>query len=262
MTTPEKRSPFGVPYTSAPVVPEEFENFSRFDVIFDFFQPPAAQDTLEPVEHRYEWDEYRRLVPRRAGNTPRDSDVAAEIKALLPGVTTGLNEEGRVYAQRSWSLHYYHNTFRLDCQGLVWYNRRMGKRGGARAGAGRPKKELAKNVEEANELLTELHGLVRDGFRLAADNLPALIKKELDLAMWNQGDTPTVDMMRLSMQSRHFLIDMLVKGVRVSEHDGGRLQEMFAMWRTRTTEEIIVVKQPVDASGEGHIIDAEGRTIS
>ena len=183
------------------------------------------------------------IITFEKGRKPRE-------KGSLPlglGVNRGLVSQPP--AEEEWCVstrgcpvrtHIYY-TMILDRLSMVWYNVCMeNTHGGARPGAGRPKK--AQSVAVANK---KLQNAFTEGLSSVADNFVELLNKCAANAVSESKDAGA---------DRRFLIKLLTDTVKIPEDEKTPYYKMMQNWATQ-------VNVNVDGEGRGHIESVEARTI-
>ena len=136
--------------------------------------------------------------------------------------------------------HIYYTT-RLDHLSMVWYNVCMeNTHGGARPGAGRPKK--AQSVAVVNK---KLQTAFTDGLETVADNFIGLLDKCAANAMSDSKDAGA---------DRRFLVKLLTDTVKLPEDEKTPYFKMMQQWATQ-------VNINVDGESKGYIDGVEARII-
>lgn len=182
------------------------------------------------------------IITFEKGRKPRE-------KGSLPlglGVNRGLVSQPP--AEEEWCVstrgcpvrtHIYY-TMILDPLSMVWYNVCMeNTHGGARPGAGRPKK--AQSVAIANK---KLQNAFTEGLSSVADNFVALLDKCAANAVSESKDAGA---------DRRFLIKLLTDTVKIPEDEKTPYYKMMQQWAQ--------VNINVDGESRGHIESVEARTI-
>jgi len=124
---------------------------------------------------------------------------------------------------------------------MVWYNGSMeNTHGGARPGAGRPKK--VESVAVANK---KLQNAFTEGLVTVADNFVALLDKCAANAMSESKDAGA---------DRRFLVKLLTDTVKIPEDEKTPYYKMMQQWATQ-------VNINVDGESKGYIDGVETRTI-
>ena len=124
---------------------------------------------------------------------------------------------------------------------MVWYNGSMDNtHGGARPGAGRPKK--AQSVAVANK---KLQAAFTEGLSSVADNFVELLDKCAANAMSESKDAGA---------DRRFLVKLLTDTVKIPEDEKTPYYKMMQQWATQ-------VNVNVDGESKGYIEGVETRTI-
>ena len=136
--------------------------------------------------------------------------------------------------------HIYY-TMRLDPLSMVWYNGSMeNTHGGARPGAGRPKK-----AESAAIVNKKLQTAFRDGLELIAENYSILLQKCMENSSSDSKDAGA---------DRRFLVKLFHDSIKMPEDEKTPYYKMMQQWATQ-------VNVNVDGESRGHIEGVETRII-
>ena len=124
----------------------------------------------------------------------------------------------------------------------VWYNSIMANRGGARPGAGRPRKI---DTNKGEVVAQKLQTAFQVGLEEIGTNLPKLIRASVDSAMGETKDAGA---------DRRFLIKLFSEMVKITEDDKTPYAQMMQQW-------VQQVHVNVDGESSGRIEVSEPRTI-
>ena len=124
----------------------------------------------------------------------------------------------------------------------MWYNGYMAGRGGARPGAGRPKKV---DVNKGEVVAQKLQASFQVGLEEIGQSLPKLIRASVDSALSDAKDAGA---------DRRFLIKLFSEMVKITEDDKTPYAQLMQQW-------VQQVQVNVDGESKGRIEVIEPRTL-